>query len=694
MTNGANLNKWIVILSSLLAMGTATMGGAIYVDADANGANDGSSWTDAYNYLQDALADAKVNGGDIWVAEGIYKPDANSSNPSGSGDRTATFNLKSGVALYGGFGGWETSREQRNWTTHETILSGGIGAPWEDAYHVLTASGTDSTAILDGFTITGGAAVDPDPNNKGGGGMLNDNSSPTVSNCTFIGNRAAFNFRGGMSNWHSHPNIINCTFSGNSGGMYNYNSNPTVTDCTFSKNQGAGMVNYWSSPTLTNCTFASNSGGKLGDGGMSNGRSNPSLTNCVFIGNSSNFEGGGMYNSGSNPTLTNCVFRGNSANMDGGGMCNFESSPTLINCTFSENRAGIGGGAMYNWYGDPNVINCVFSGNWATWSGGAMVNNNSSSATVINCIFSGNSTSKVGGAMVNAYSGPTVANCTFSGNSAYTLGGAIYNVEGSPIMVNCILWNNWAPEGRQIALRSDSTVDVKYCDVQGGQADIYNDGSGSVNWGSNIDADPRFRREPNHGGDGWGMGGNDDYGNLHLSSGSSCIDAGDPNYVGEPGETDLDGKPRILGGRVDMGAYEFESLPAIEAVVKISPKTLNLQSKGRWITCYIWLPEDYNVADIDPNSILLEDEVEAVRVWLTDEFAVAKFSRRHVQEMLGELETPAEVELVVSGELSDGTIFDGTDTIRVIDAGGGKNNEPPGKAIKQVNRNRKRIRRP
>ncbi|UCC22567.1 MAG: SMP-30/gluconolactonase/LRE family protein, partial [Planctomycetota bacterium] len=91
--------------------------------------------------------------------------------------------------------------------------------------------------------------------------------------------------------------------------------------------------------------------------------------------------------------------------------------------------------------------------------------------------------------------------------------------------------------------------------------------------------------------------------------------------------------------------------PAILANVEIKPETLNLQSKGRWVTCYIWLPEDYNVADIEPNSILLEDEVPAERVWLGDEFAIAKFSRGEVQEMLGEVETPGEVELVVSGEL-------------------------------------------
>ena len=107
--------------------------------------------------------------------------------------------------------------------------------------------------------------------------------------------------------------------------------------------------------------------------------------------------------------------------------------------------------------------------------------------------------------------------------------------------------------------------------------------------------------------------------------------------------------------------------PLIEAEIEINPKTLNLQSNGRWITCYIWLPEEYDVADVNSYSIFLEDELEAEWVWFNEQqqIVMAKFNRSAVQGLL----IPGEVELTVTGELADGTKFTGTDKIRVISRG-------------------------
>ncbi|GAH95781.1 unnamed protein product, partial [marine sediment metagenome] len=201
------------------------------------------------------------------------------------------------------------------------------------------------------------------------------------------------------------------------------------------------------------------------------------------------------------------------------------------------------------------------------------------------------------------------------------------------------------------------------CDIQGGWPGL-----------GNIDADPLFVElgywadvndqnivvEPNEPNAIWVDG---DY---HLLEGSPCIDAGDPNYVAEPNETDLDGRPRVIGGRIDMGAYEYS--PPVPAEVRIVPRTINLQSSGKWITCYIWLPEDYNVADIDPNSVFLEDEIgaQSFRVDEQEQVAIAKFSRSEVQAIL----KTGEVELTITGRLTDGTIFEATDVIRVLNKAG------------------------
>jgi uncharacterized delta-60 repeat protein len=303
----------------------------IFVDVNATGENNGSSWANAYNYLQDALTAAEPNY-EIWVAQGTYRPDRDTNYPGGTGNRTATFQLKNGVTIYGGFprsGGLWTSRDPN---TYGTILSGDIGTvgyKGDNSYHVVTGSGTNSTAILDGFTITAGSANGMIPiSYRRGGGMYNNNGSPTVTNCTFSGNSAYYG--GGMCNYlQSNPQVTNCIFNGNA-----------------ASSGGGGMyVEGGISPILTGCTFTDNSANNGGGMYVSNSYV-VTLTDCNFSGNDAN-SGGGMYNNNNSPTLTNCAFINNSASDSGGGMYNlFECSPTLTNCTFSGNDANNGGG-MY-----------------------------------------------------------------------------------------------------------------------------------------------------------------------------------------------------------------------------------------------------------------------------------------------------------------------------------------------------------
>jgi hypothetical protein len=101
----------------------------------------------------------------------------------------------------------------------------------------------------------------------------------------------------------------------------------------------------------------------------------------------------------------------------------------------------------------------------------------------------------------------------------------------------------------------------------------------------------------------------------------------------------------------------------LTAAIDIKPETLNLKSRSRWITSLLWLPEEYDLYEIDPQSILLEGSIEASKVVIDDETntMVIKFLREELQDTL----VPGEVILTVIGQLYDGTAFEGSDMIRV-----------------------------
>jgi hypothetical protein len=166
-----------------------------------------------------------------------------------------------------------------------------------------------------------------------------------------------------------------------------------------------------------------------------------------------------------------------------------------------------------------------------------------------------------------------LSNCSFSSNVAGLFyGGGIFDRDESSslFLTNCILVNNIDSDGMdESAQIHGGTPVVNYCCIQGW--------TGTWPGSGNTGSDPVFERNPDDGGDGWGVGdtanfgallsigSNDDFGDLHLLPGSPCINTGDPDYIAGPNETDLDGKPRIIGGRIDMGAYEFNHNPIADA---------------------------------------------------------------------------------------------------------------------------------
>jgi hypothetical protein len=361
----------------------STPGFIIYVNATAANGGDGTSWNTAFNKLQDALSFACdcANITEIWVAEGTYYPDEGIGQVDD--ERTSTFQLCSGVALYGGFP--DTGNPgfgDRDVENNTTVLSGDLMQDdaanvavadlfaevtrADNAIHVVTGSNTDATAILDGFTITAGNAngdIFLDQND--GGGMFSENGSPTVNNCIFEYNSCSSR-GGGMSNENSSPMISNCTFANN-----------------YSDFAGGGMATdgSTSAPMIVNCVFRDNVADNLGGGMYIVNRATPFISNCSFLGNTADDEGGGVaIDNECNPTFVNCVFSGNLCNEEGGGFyIESDSEATVISSTFSGNSAGDAGGGIYN--ANRSTLTLINSIVWNNQANGVT---NSTSASVFN----------------------------------------------------------------------------------------------------------------------------------------------------------------------------------------------------------------------------------------------------------------------------------------------------------------------
>ncbi|HMM99089.1 MAG TPA: choice-of-anchor Q domain-containing protein, partial [Anaerolineales bacterium] len=513
--------------------------GVCYVDADVvGGANNGASWSDAYIDLQNALADNACT--EIWVAAGTYKP-------TSGGDRGISFNLKSGVAIYGGFAGTETQRSERDVDANVAILSGDIGTQGDNSdnsYHVVYASGVDNTAILDGFTVKDGNANGAAPNNDGGG-MYNTGGSPTLTNLIFSNNSAGDD-GGGLFTYNSSPTLTNITFNNNSayygGGMENENSSPTLTDVKFDNNNatyGGGMFNWKnSSLTLINVTFNSNRAARGGGIYNQSISSSTTLNNIVFSGNIATDYGGGLFTYNSSPTLTNVTFSGNSATQ-GGGMLNLtNSAPTLINATFVNNHSTFGGG-MYNQSSSPTLTNVTFSDNQAGGGGGGMYNFNSSS--------------------------PTLTNVTFNSNGN-SFGGGIRNTNSSsPLLINVLMVNSTAGncfnESPINASSHHNLIDDGSCGLSDGV------NGNKIGSGYNANLAP--------------LANNGGFTQTHaVQSGSAAIDAGDDAVCAAAPVNGLDqrGMARPQGAACDIGAYEFDSAPSVMSITRADPNPTNAAS--------------------------------------------------------------------------------------------------------------------
>lgn len=332
----------------------------LHVDEMATGANSGSSWADAFTYLQDALdlAATCIVPPEIWVATGTYKPDQGRGLLSC--DRSATFQLLDGVGIYGGFAGTETSLAQRDPATNVTTLSGDLDDNDnpsdfinhnENVYHVITSIDNSPATVLDGFIISGGNANSLISVHQFGAGIYCGRSQTTISNCTF------------NSNFASHRG----------GAIYNIQSSPRISNCKFSSNvandAGGAISNIIASnPNIVNCVFDDNrsTDGVLGFGGAISNESlsTPLITNCLFFGNIAN-TAGAIYNEEAGTNIVNSTFYANIATNITGGIHGLPNNPIITNSILWDNSDSTGSGltAQLN-FTDNVTFSCIKA--WGT----------------------------------------------------------------------------------------------------------------------------------------------------------------------------------------------------------------------------------------------------------------------------------------------------------------------------------------
>jgi len=492
-----------------------------YVKSNATGTpHDGTTWNQAFTDLPTAVSSVgNVSGqtDELWVAAVANSP----YKPTAGADRTLSIPMKTRVEIYGGFVGNETVRTQRDWVAHETILSGDIGTAndnTDNSWHVVKANGVANTAILDGFTITGGFADgNNQSNDRAGAGiwLASTFSSPFISHCIITGNVA--NYSSGNA--------------GVGGAIYaavNSNTSAKFEDCVISDNHSArsgGAVSI-SSPgavKFTRCVFSGNStlstsaSSNNGGGALYFSVSNlVTLDTCTLQSNSTGASpGGAVYVTGSGAFIaSDCVFDGNTANGgslsgQGGGLYSNGTQNTLVNCLFHANKSeqsaqsNAGGGvALAGTSGAQVIVNCQFianEGNSQGYGGGFYTAKNSDGVAIINCLFAGNKAQFGGAAYCRSAPGLPVifTNCTVAdnvargpGNTAGGVGGIGLEATDQGKVYNSILWGNTDGSGnptsqQQIRQDADQAFPVvAYSCVQGGYS-----GAGGT---ANISTDPLF----------------------------------------------------------------------------------------------------------------------------------------------------------------------------------------------------------
>lgn len=600
------VNKVLIFTYLLLCHHFLSAQQTIYVTENGSGAKDGKSWESARSDLFQVLLDAHF-GDRVWVGKGLYKLSGN--------DRYASFVVKKGVHLYGGFAGTESSIDERDLLQNTTVLSGEIGqtSVSDNVFHVLYGNGVDSSTVVDGFQITGGYGVGSiltASDDKGGGAyfVLAPNSGPQIRNCHFY--RNASNFGGGIY------------FAENQANTGGFTAGPLLSACQFDRNYalfdgGAILKQGPASKTgalrILDCVFTNNRAKQGGGGGLCLSKADGSkllLQNCLFERDSA-IDGGAVFflsesqaRDSNHVTLDGCRFLRNYA-LQSAGFYYTEtlsivegqevySNMVINSCLFEENKCSNDGTALFIAKGRDSkqhfdMTRCTFKRN-KTIGGRNIVffptsTNGTSEMHIGHCVFSGNGSSIYTNTVymeyeANARANQLFENCVFEGNSTGVSCASPEVARIRTVLTNCTFYNN----GKYIFKNSwylsyittdtiYSTMTLQNCIIEEPQTDRYNmfsDNEPTLNISTETFALHRCLLslpEPPLGATTVWPSSNRfgidpmfvdaQHGDFRLKPCSPAIGTGDNQYAFQNNLlTDLDGRPRILFKNIDLGAYE------------------------------------------------------------------------------------------------------------------------------------------
>lgn len=462
------------------------------------------SWATAATNIQDAVDAAETPGAMVVVAKGVYQ----------TGGRVASGTLSNRVAVTK-----PIILQSANGPSVTTITGYRFPGSSRNTNSVRCLYLTNGASAC-GFTLSNGAAWGSwTTSDESGGGVLCESLDSLVSNCVLTANSAAY-WGGGAC----YGTLQDCTVVSNSTDLSTYLSFAggarfgALNNCLLLGNSsvfGGGVDNC----ALRSCTLIANSSQRPSLGGATQS----SLENCLIL---TNLSGGAAYS-----LLTGCTLAWNS----GGGA--YEC--ILDHSTLTNNWAGNGGGA---WASD--LTNCLVSGNWASGYGGGVCGGTLTRCTVVsNWAGSGGGAS---GATHNYVLGCSLDDCLLVGNWATNQGGGTYHAS---YVRNCSVVANSATNAGGGSSQSMSYNSIIYYNEAPTNANsiygqnlfccVTEDGYGGA---YNVTNAPLFVDLSSL--------------DLHLASNSPCINSGKNAYA--TSIVDFDGKPRNVGGTVDIGAYEFQ----------------------------------------------------------------------------------------------------------------------------------------